>query len=317
MLCTAVTASLVRTQLHIAAESILILPLAVQKDIPDPVAAHGSGIGVSVWLYEANHCPGAAMFLFRVWKTGRFVLHCGDCRFDRSIFEKHAKLAEVVRAKQLDYLYLDTTYCNPRYVFPPQPTVLSQVVSAARQEDSRTRKRCLFFFGTYSIGKEKVFLAVAEALNLKIYAGKRKRALLEQCGFGRRLTDRFVDSPGQARVHITGMGALSADGLREYASRNGLNNSFIGRGLAVVFKPTGWTFRGDPTKPSRVNRGADQAMVYEVAYSEHSSYEELVQFVTWSKPAKVIPTVGGRSAEETKKILTLLGHVDKSLRAVT
>lgn len=195
--------------------------------------------------------------------------------------------------------------------------MLSQVVSAAKEEDRRTRGRCLFFFGTYSIGKEKVFLAVAEALDLKIYTGKRKRSLLEQCDFGKRLSKRFVNNPDQARVHVVSMRALSADGLREYASRNGLNSTFIGRGLAVAFRPTGWTFRGDPTKLNRVNRGSDHAMVYEVAYSEHSSYEELLSFVKWAKPAKVIPTVGARSADDNDRLLKLLGHIDKSLRLVT
>lgn len=308
VLCSAVTGSLVQTMLRVPREAVRILPVSIQVDLQEH--------GVSVWLYDANHCPGAVVFLFYVWKTGRYVLHTGDCRFDPKIFERHEKIVEVVRKGMLDYLHLDTTYCDPQYVFPYQPSVLEQVVEAAKEENRRTRGRCLYFFGTYSIGKEKVFLAVAEALNLRIYAGKRKRGILEQCAFGKRLTDRLVNNAGQARVQVVSMMALSADGLRTYAEKNNLNTSFIGRGLAIVFRPTGWTFRDNAAAPRRVNRSTDQAMLYEVPYSEHSSYDELVAFVRWSRPSRVIPTVNARSAEQADKLRNLLGHIDKPLRAV-
>eukprot|EP00976_Prorocentrum_cordatum_P070486 1179954-Prorocentrum_minimum.AAC.1 len=51
-------------------------------------------------------------------------------------------------------LYLDTTYCDPRYTFPPQRVVLAwvaELVTNAR----RSNKRTLFVVGSYSIGKEK------------------------------------------------------------------------------------------------------------------------------------------------------------------
>ncbi|CDF39029.1 unnamed protein product, partial [Chondrus crispus] len=203
-------------------------------------------------------------------------------------------IAEVVSEGKLDYLHLDTTYCNPQYVFPYQANVLQQVVHAAKEENRRTKGQCLFFFGTYSIGKEKVFFAVAEALNLKIYAGKRKRGILEQCAFGAKLTGRLVNSAGEARVQVVSMRALSADGLREYAVRNSLNTSFIGRGLAIVFRPTGWTFRGDASKP-----------------------RQLVAFVKWCKPARVVPTVNARSKEDADKLRALLGHTDTPLRRIS
>lgn len=309
MLCSAVTGSLVQSVLRVPKDAVRVLPMDTKVDLEEQ--------GVSVWLYDANHCPGAVVLLFYVWKTGRYVLHTGDCRFDTKVFDCHDKLVEVVSRGMLDYLHLDTTYCDPRYVFPHQASVLDQVVKAAKEENLRTRGRCLYFFGTYSIGKEKVFLSVAEALNLRIYAGKRKRAILEQCDFGKRLTDRLVNSAGEARVQIVSMMALSAEGLRKYAEVNKLNTSFIGRGLAIVFRPTGWTFKGNTAAPSRVNRSTDQAMFYEVPYSEHSSYDELVDFVRWSKPSRLVPTVNARSAEQADKLRKLLGHVDKPMRAVT
>lgn len=313
VLCSSITAKLVKDLLRIPDSFMRILPIGKKIDIPDGKLP---GSGASVWLFDANHCPGAVVLLFYVWMTKRYVLHSGDCRFDPRVFKQHDKLAQVIQAGQLDYLYLDTTYCNPKYVFPHQDTILAQVVDAARNEDRRTRGRCLFFFGTYSIGKEKVFLAVAEALDLKIYSGKRKIGILKSLQMGRRIDDRLVETAGEARVQVVSMRALSAEGLREYAKRNKLNADFIGRGLAVLFRPTGWSFQSDKKTPCGASRSSDQAMFYNVAYSEHSSFDELRAFVDWAKPAKVIPTVNARSKADADRLRETLGHTDRSLRSV-
>lgn len=316
VLCSPITASLVKTQLRIPSDFIIEIPIASRFDLPDPSSSPFSNNGASIWAYDANHCPGAVILLFYIWKTKRWVLHSGDCRFDKKIFSTYPQLVNVIRNNCLDYLHLDTTYCDPKYIFPPQPDILSQVVTAARNEDERTKHRCLFFFGTYSIGKEKVFLEVANALNLNIYTNENKRKILEQLDLGPRLTHRLVDSPQNARVHVVSMRALSGDGLREYANCNGLKTSFIGRGLAVVFRPTGWAFKGDSKRPRRINRQEDQAMVYDVAYSEHSSFDELQAFVSWANPARLIPTVNAWTEEQATGLRTLLGHDDKHLRSI-
>lgn len=332
--CSAVTASLVRSQLYVPAEFLVEIPIGKKVDVVDD-QVKGRRVGASVWAFDANHCPGAVVLLFRVWRTGRWVLHTGDCRFDREVFGQHSQLVDVIRSGQLDYLHLDTTYCDARYAFPRQRDVVSAVVAAAQRENTRTRGRCLFFFGTYSIGKERVFLAVADALNLRIFAGKRKRSILSQLGFGARVQKRLVETPGEARVHVMPMRQLSPDELRSYATRNHLRADFIGRGLAIVFRPTGWAFQQgaqvaaagmdgqtgisasdvDSLQVRGVSRSADQAMFYNVPYSEHSSFSELKEFVQWAKPARILPTVNARSADDAKRLCQLLGHVDKPMRA--
>lgn len=329
VLCGSITAALIRDQLRVPPEFIRVLPIGRKVDVLD--VGGGRGAGASVWLFDANHCPGAVLLLFYVWRTRRYVLHTGDCRYECEAFQRHAKLSEVVQAGQLDYLHLDTTYCDARYKFPTQRDVLADVVEMARAEDKRTRGRCLFFFGTYSVGKERVFLAVAEALDLRIYAGKRKRHLLEMLKFGDRLDKRLVANAGDARVQVVSMRALSADGLRLYAKMNGLNAEFIGRGLAVVFRPTGWSFSGDAgdganqsvlgdapnwAKGVGRSRASDHAVVYSVPYSEHSSFSELQEFVRWARPARLVPTVNARSKEQADAMRSLLGHVDRPLQSV-
>jgi len=58
----------------------------------------------------------------------------------------------------------------------------------------------LLLLGSYSIGKEKLFLAVAEALNERIYASREKTKLLRAAGCDMR---RFVSSKEEARFALT------------------------------------------------------------------------------------------------------------------
>lgn len=117
--CSEITASLVLQVLEVAPELVVALPLGQKASID----------GVEVSLVDANHCPGAVQFLFRVpmadddnaMEVGshdRFhrYVHTGDMRY-ASFMKEDASLAEYVGA---DAVFLDTTYCNPKFVFPNQ-----------------------------------------------------------------------------------------------------------------------------------------------------------------------------------------------------
>lgn len=74
--------------------------------------------GVEVTLVDANHCPGAVQFLFRL-PTGEKYVHCGDMRFSPKLLDNPLLAA----FRNCTAVYLDTTYCNPRFTFPPQASL--------------------------------------------------------------------------------------------------------------------------------------------------------------------------------------------------
>jgi hypothetical protein len=112
--CSQITASLVVQVLNVTEALVVSLPMGESIRID----------GVDVILVEANHCPGAVQFLFKVPNESsesgsqecyRYV-HTGDMRY-ASFMKEDASLGEFVGA---DAVFLDTTYCNPKFIFPSQ-----------------------------------------------------------------------------------------------------------------------------------------------------------------------------------------------------
>jgi DNA cross-link repair 1B protein len=118
--------------------------------------------GVSVTLFDAYHCPGAIMYLFK-GKMGS-VLHTGDFRFCDQVFNNPLlyppeKKNPVMRAisVDVDYLFLDNTFANPDYDFPSRDEAYQSLVNIVKNH----REYRIFIF-SYNLGKEEVFLNLAE-----------------------------------------------------------------------------------------------------------------------------------------------------------
>ncbi|KAF7309001.1 DNA cross-link repair protein PSO2/SNM1 [Mycena kentingensis (nom. inval.)] len=266
--CSQETADLIIHILSVDKKWVHPLPMDVPTLVPD------SG-GVHVTLISANHCPGSCLFLFEgpqtvhagdssfasPWigsnKTFRY-LHCGDFRASPQHTEHPA-----VKGKRLDHVYLDTTYLDPRYVFPPQPLVISACADLAKRiidaEPPETSKmdqwvqkapptpdakgkqkakaeRILMVVGTYSVGKERIVKAVAEGVNSKIYCDARKMGIL-RAQSDPELHALLTSDPRAADVHVLPLGKISVEKLQLYLEQ------FKGTFTRVVgFRPTGWTY---------------------------------------------------------------------------
>lgn len=197
-------------------------------------------------------------------------LHTGDFRYSARLHspqQLHFPLAAGRRqSSQFNCIYLDTTYLNNRYRFANQSTIIERTVAACRlisrgaREISKllslpleflcpsirnrtanngTKKPLAIVVGSYTIGKERLFLSLAEALQCKIYAwDQRKRRILESVcrhQFPSSL-ELLTDSEDEALIHVCAMSNLSLRQawLWEIMER-------YDRVLAL--RPTGWTFK--------------------------------------------------------------------------
>jgi hypothetical protein len=349
--CSQATANLVVSKLRVAKTRLCPLPLGVATEIA----------GVLVTLIDANHCPGSVVFLFEL-PDGRKHLHTGDFRYTPDLLDAHdgllRKAANVppflpllqpdsgssgddegsaapptagAAANKIGFttVYLDTTYCDPTYTFPTQAAAVNFCVAAARSEgfnDSST----LFLVGSYTIGKEKVMLALSKAMDKPIYVEPAKHKILSQLemppeDFARFTTDASATNLACAKLHELSLGALRG---RKRKPHGGKMYTTI-----VAFKPTGWSMGrsrgggngGGQRKKQKQQKlsGAgpstmlgmadgvskqqrDGCILYGVPYSEHSSYTELCEFIAATRPRRIVPTVNNHNPTKVNEMLQLL-----------
>jgi DNA cross-link repair 1A protein len=182
------------------------------------------------------------------------------------------------------------------------------------------RGRLLVVIGTYSIGKERVCLGIAKALNSKIYAPAPKQricAALEDP----ELSSRLTTNPLEAQVHMQMLMEIRAETLLDYLQ--GYRSHFS---RVVGFRPTGWNYRPptsrfteNPAVSTVLNsdgwksrytmkdlvpqRGSTrESNCFGVPYSEHSSFRELTMFCCALRIGRVIPTVNVGSAKSREKM---------------
>ncbi|PPQ62878.1 hypothetical protein CVT24_006276 [Panaeolus cyanescens] len=264
--CSEGTANLIIHMLSVDPKWVHTLPMDKPVEIPDTQ-------GVTVTLIEANHCPGSCLFFFEgrqtidagdsTFKSSHVgsprifrYLHCGDFRAS----PRHV-LHPAVKGKDIDHVYLDTTYLDPRYTFPPQPLVIDACAELARRvvcnipssdkassmiswllpstkgkEKEQPLGKPLVVVGTYSIGKERIVKAIARSLNSKVYCDSRKAAIL-RCQVDCDLDKLLTSDPKEASVHLVPLNTINIDQLKIYLER--FKGSFD---RVIGFRPTGWTY---------------------------------------------------------------------------
>ncbi|KAH7574475.1 hypothetical protein JRO89_XS03G0300800 [Xanthoceras sorbifolium] len=282
--CSLITARLVNLKIGIPWERLHVLPLNQKISIA----------GTEVTCLEANHCPGSIIILFEP-PNGKAVLHTGDFRFS----EEMASLS-VLQTCPIHTLILDTTYCNPQYDFPKQEAVIQFVIEAIQAE--AFNPKTLFLIGSYTIGKERLFLEVARVLRRKVYVNAAKFRLLQCLEFSEEDMQWFTMNDQESHIHVVPMWTLAS-----FKRLKHLSNQYVGRfSLIVAFSPTGWTFsKGKKKSPGR--RWQQGTVIrYEVPYSEHCSFTELKEFVKLASPENIIPSVNNDGPDSANAMVSLL-----------
>lgn len=205
--------------------------------------------------------------------------------------------------------------------FLEKPTV-DVALGKPEEEDQKptTRGRLLVVIGTYSIGKERICLGIAKALNSKIFAPPAKMRICK-CLEDAELNSLLTTNPHEAQVHMQTLMEIRAETLHDYLVT--YRGSFS---RVVGFRPTGWNYRPPAsrfTENPAVNtvltseswnsrftmkdlvpgRGSTrESNCFGVPYSEHSSFRELSMFCCALRIGRVIPTVNVGSAKSREKM---------------
>eukprot|EP00884_Botryococcus_braunii_P017307 jgi/Botrbrau1/425/Bobra.110_2s0075.1 len=248
------------------------------------------------------------MFLFRL-RDGRRFVHTGDMRLSPQMLAN----PHMQRFQGAEALFLDTTYCNSRHTFPPQEESIEYVAATigGLMEEGGGPRRTLYLISTYVIGKERVLLEVYRRTGLKLYMTQRKLGVVQCLNLqGVCIEDIFTSDPKETPIHVTAWNTLgdtwpffrpNYKAMDEYRQE-------LGYEQVVGFVPTGWAYEMKRAKFPVYRKEGRPCQIHLVPYSEHSSFNELQDFVKFLRPRQVIPTVGVSGEDGERRRAAMLEH---------
>uniref|UniRef100_A0A164W8C5 5' exonuclease Apollo n=1 Tax=Daucus carota subsp. sativus TaxID=79200 RepID=A0A164W8C5_DAUCS len=161
--------------------------------------------GVCVCLVTGVLVLGAFMYLFQ----GEFgcMLYTGDFRWERT--SKKAQIGKTMllnalRDVKIDNLYLDNTYCNPTFKFPPREVAAQQVVDIIISNPDHD-----IIIGIDSLGKEELLLHISKVLKIKIWVWPERLQTMHLLG----LHDIFTTKTSVTRVRAVPRYSFSIETL--------------------------------------------------------------------------------------------------------
>ncbi|KAK4179431.1 beta-lactamase-like protein [Triangularia setosa] len=168
----------------------LLKPLPLETPI---VLVLEPGNHLQVTLFNANHCPGAVMFLFE--GGGKAALYTGDTRSEPWFVNAIARSPSLIEyssgLKTLDTIYIDTSFIDD-VSFPPK----SQGIRELLEKVSKYPKDTIFHFQAWTYGYEEVWIALSKTLQTKIHVDDYKMSIY------RALVAKDADSKFGAQFHL-------------------------------------------------------------------------------------------------------------------
>lgn len=305
--CSSITANLVQQQLYVQPQFVHVLPMNQTMTLETR-----SERKVKVTLIDANHCPGAVMFLFQVGE--QTILHVGDFRWNRS--EHLSPIHSLLQGRRLDQIFFDTTYCDPKYTLPMQQEAINAAVEFAISQVSEAKKRrqrLLLLFGAYTIGKERIYLAVAKALGMKVFVDARRYRILQALEWPQGQRSLITKRADETMLWVVPLGHINMKKLPSYSSAK-IGGSEHRFDRVIGFRPTGWSL----TRGKSKNKNDENSLLTichrgpvtscSVPYSEHSAFTELVDCLACLQPRIIVPTVNVSKRQE--QINLLLAHLE-------
>ena len=296
--CSLPTANLVNQQLGV--DKKYIHPLSMNATTV--IASRGKPIKVT--LMDANHCPGAILFFFEIGK--RKILHVGDFRWSREVMLSchNPQLRSIAHGETaLDELFLDTTYCDEKFSSMPTQQAAIQALVGKFEQQHRTGKKTLHLFGAYTIGKERVYLSIAERFGLKVYVDSARYRVLSALEWPKEQMQVLTTRKEESCLWVVPMGHLNFKKLPQYFEACNTKAFEKAYERIVAYRPTGWSLSSKPSAGLVTTQTSGKITVHSVPYSEHSSFAELVDCIACLRPGKIIPTVNATKSQEQVAML--------------
>ncbi|XP_039605307.1 5' exonuclease Apollo isoform X2 [Polypterus senegalus] len=252
--CSLLTAKLLHQKLQVKEK--WIYPLEEGRAHMLPLDEVGKET-VTVTLIDANHCPGSVMFLFE----GYFgtILFTGDFRYTPTMLQEPC----LSSSTQIDVLYLDNTNLSSSCAIPSRQEATKQIKDIIRMHPEHD-----IIIGLYKLGKECLLVELGVEFQTWVVVTRERMETLRILD----LPDVFTTELGAGRIRVVEQNEITPLALTRWNKQH----------PTVAIVPT--------SRP--LNKA--HSSLYVVPYSDHSSSDEIMEFVSYMKPLSIIPIVRPR-----------------------
>lgn len=250
--CSPITATLLTLKLKVKEQWIVPLELGEPYLLPlDDIGKET----MTVTVIDANHCPGAVMFLFEGYFGS--ILYTGDFRYTPSMLREPCLRTNTT----IDVLYLDNTNCDPNRTLPTRKTATQQIKEIIRSHPNHN-----IVMGMYGLGKESLLVELALEFKTWVEVSFERMETITAL----ELPDVFTMDGGAGRIRAVDQSQICSSTMQQWNKEQPT--------LAIL-----------PTSRPLVSFHPN---VHVVPYSDHSSYQELEDFVSALKPTSIVPILG-------------------------
>uniref|UniRef100_A0A7C9FCW4 DNA repair metallo-beta-lactamase domain-containing protein n=2 Tax=Opuntia streptacantha TaxID=393608 RepID=A0A7C9FCW4_OPUST len=244
-----------------------------------------------VTAFDANHCPGAVMFLFE----GSFgsILHTGDCRLTpeclQNLPEKYLSRLGKKPSCQLDFIFLDCTFGKSLMKIPSKQSAIQQVSNCIwKNPDAPT-----VYLTCDLLGQEEILVHVFKTFGSRIYVDKDNHS--EFYKVLELIAPELLSDDPSSRFHLfEGFPKLYERAKRKLSeAREKMEPE------PLIIRPSAQWYACGETELTVMEKKIlersnvpvkDQFAVWHICYSMHSSRQELEWALELLAPKWVVST---------------------------
>ncbi|KAL9241709.1 hypothetical protein vseg_015787 [Gypsophila vaccaria] len=244
-----------------------------------------------VTAFDANHCPGAVMFLFE----GDFgnILHTGDCRLTPECLmclpEKYLGKESKEPSCPLDFLFLDCTFGKSLMKIPSKQSAIQQVTNCIwKHPDVPT-----VYLTCNLLGQEEILVHVSETFGSKIFVDKVTHPNFYK--ILQLIAPQVISDDPSSRFHLfEGFPKLYEKAQKKISeARENMQPE------PLIIRPSAQWYAHEETELTMMERKIieksnipvkDRFGVWHVCYSMHSSKQELEWALELLAPKWVVST---------------------------
>ncbi|XP_031169434.1 protein artemis [Sander lucioperca] len=298
--CSFVTKELLLSNPKYAFWGEYIVPLELESPTQISLVDEASGEKeeIVVTLLPAGHCPGSVMFLFEGSRGN--VLYTGDFRLAAGDVSRIEHLHSGSRVKDIQSVYLDSTFYDPRfYQIPTREVCLNGISELVGNWISQSSYHVVWLNCKAAYGYEYLFTNLGEEFNTQIH--------VKNLAMFKKMPEilNYVTTDRRTQIH-----ACRHPRDEEFFQGSRLPcgcTASDGTPLRIIsIKPSTMWF-GERMKKTNViiKTGASS---FRACFSFHSSYSEIKNFLSYLQPVNIYPSVIpiGRTLTEVTQMLKLM-----------